>query len=48
MMRNPWLSAAVLVAVAVLGAASVAEAAPAANQARSPKHHSTLAGTWSG
>jgi hypothetical protein len=48
MMRNPWLSAAVLAAVAVLGAASVASAAPAANQTRSPKHHPTLAGTWSG
>jgi hypothetical protein len=45
MRRNPWLLAA---AVAVLGATSVAKAAPAANQTHSPKRQSTLAGTWSG
>ena len=48
MMRSPWLSAAMLTAVALLGAASIAQAAPATDQTRPPKHHSTLAGTWSG
>ena len=50
MRRNPCLLAPVLLAfaVAALGATSVANAAPAANQTHAPKHKSTLAGTWSG
>ena len=48
MKRNAWQVAAGMAAVAVLGAMSLATAAPAANQTHVVKHHSTLAGTWSG
>ncbi len=49
MRRNPWLLAAVLVTVAMLGA-TVAQAAPTASQKKKvpPKQKLALGGTWSG
>jgi hypothetical protein len=48
MRRNPWLLAAVIVAVAALCATWVAKAPSAVDQSHSTTRHSTLAGTWSG
>jgi hypothetical protein len=48
MQRNPLVLAAMLTAVGVLGATSVAAAAPAATRTRPVRRHSTLAGNWSG
>jgi hypothetical protein len=50
MKRNSRVLAPVLVAVVgvMLGAASLAAAAPVSHRPHPPKHKTTLAGTWSG
>ncbi len=48
MRRNTWLLAVVLMAVAGLGATSVAHAAPPTKKKNTAKLRATLGGTWSG